>query len=98
MIIIWSPLAVDRAGDIADYIALDNPAAANRWVETLFEKVTVLKFTPKLGRQVPEIGRDDIRELFFGNYRIIYRVGANEISILTVRHGKQLLPVDEVSL
>jgi plasmid stabilization system protein ParE len=30
MKIIWSPLAVDRASEIAGYIALDNPKG-NRW-------------------------------------------------------------------
>jgi toxin ParE1/3/4 len=96
MKIIWSPLAIDRATEISEYIAQDNPLAAAKWVETLFDKVQLLKSSPKSGRIVPEIQREDIRELIYGNYRIIYRVEKDKISMLTVRHGKQILPVDEI--
>ncbi|MGV1100066.1 type II toxin-antitoxin system RelE/ParE family toxin [Thiovibrio sp. JS02] len=96
MKIIWSPLSLERVGDIADYIALDKAAASIAWIEALFDKVETLKSTPKIGRIVPESGRDDIRELLFGNYRIIYLVEQKQISILTIRHGKQILPIDEL--
>ena len=95
MKIIWSPLAIDRTTEIAEYIAQDNPSAAMIWVETVFDKVEILKSSPKSGRVVPESNREDIRELIYGNYRIIYRVGKNKIAVLTVRHGKQILPLDE---
>jgi toxin ParE1/3/4 len=96
MKIIWSPLAVDRTSEIAEYIAQDSPSAASKWVETLFDKVQLLKSSPKSGRAVPETRREDIRELIYGNYHIIYRVEKNQLSILTVLHGKQILPVDEI--
>ncbi len=89
MKIIWSPLAIDRAAEIAGYISLDNPAAANKWIEKIFEKVEVLSTSP-------EINSKEIRELIFGNYRIIYRLEKPHISILTIRHDKQILPVDEI--
>ena len=95
MKIIWSPLAIERTTEIAQYIARDNPSAAAKWVEILFEKVQLLKSSPQSGRIVPETQREDIRELIYVNYRIIYRVGKNKISILTVRHGKQILPIEE---
>ncbi|MDO9317807.1 MAG: type II toxin-antitoxin system RelE/ParE family toxin [Gammaproteobacteria bacterium] len=40
---------------------------------------------------VPEIGRMEIREIYNGNYRIIYKVLDDSIHILTVRHRRQLL-------
>ncbi len=96
MKIIWSPLAIDRTTEIAEYIAQDNPPAATKWVEVLFDKVLVLKSSPKIGRMVPETHREDIRELLYGNYRIIYRIEKSKISILTVRHGKQILPIEDI--
>ena len=96
MKIIWSPLAVERTSEIAEYITIDNPSAAVAWVEKVFEKVDLLKLSPQMGREVPEILRKDIREIIFGNYRIIYRIEKTKISILTIRHGKQILPVDEI--
>ena len=96
MKIIWSPLAIDRVSEIAEYISLDNPTAANKWVDDIFEKVLILKSSPKMGRTVPEIQRKDVREVIFGNYRIIYLIEKLNISILTVRHTKQILPIDEI--
>jgi len=39
---------------------------------------------------------DDYRELIEGNYRVIYLIGVSKISVLTVRHGKQLLSVEDL--
>jgi addiction module RelE/StbE family toxin len=96
MKIIWSPLAIDRASEIAEYIAQDKPSAAEKWIDTVFSKVERLKSSPEIGRVVPEIKSDQFRELIYGNYRIIYRIEKEQISILTIRHGKQILPIDEI--
>ncbi len=96
MKIIWSPLAIDRASEIAEYIAQDKPSAAEKWINTVFLKVEQLKSSPEIGRVVPEIRNDRFRELIYGNYRIIYRIEKKQISILTIRHGKQILPIDEI--
>lgn len=96
MVVIWSPLAVDRASEIAEYISQDNPTAAQKWVDTVFSKVEQLKSFPESGRVVPEIEGHDFRELIYGNYRIIYRIEKKQVSILAIRHGKQILPIDEI--
>jgi plasmid stabilization system protein ParE len=97
MRILWSPLAVDRVSEIAGYIAQDNPIAAEAWTTTVFEKVGRLKAFPESGRIVPETNEKRIRELLYGNYRIVYRIEDKRISVLTVRHGNQILPVDEIT-
>ena len=51
---------------------------------------------PESGRMVPEIKRKAFRELIYGNYRVIYRYEHGEVSILTVRHGRQILPLGEI--
>jgi toxin ParE1/3/4 len=96
MKILWSPLAIARVSEIAGYIAQDNPDAAESWINTVFEKVEHLKEFPESGRILPETDNTTIRELIYGNYRIVYRVERSRISILTVRHGKQLLPADDI--
>ncbi len=96
MKIVWSPLALERISEIADYIAQDNPTAAANWVETIFAKVEQLKSFPGSGRIAPETDNQKIRELIYRNYRIIYRIEEKQISVLTIRHGKQILPEDEV--
>ena len=96
MKIIWSPLAIDRASEIVDYIAQDKPSAAEKWVNTVFSKVEQIKSSPRIGRVIPEIKNDQFRELIYSNYRIIYRIEKKQVSILTIRHGKQILPIKEI--
>ena len=40
---------------------------------------------------MPELGRDDIRELFVYLFRVIYRITEDEIRVLTVIHGSRRL-------
>lgn len=96
MSIVWSPLAVEKVGDFAAYIALDKPMVAEKWAEEMFESVERLAELPYSGKMVPEIRRKEIRELVKGNYRIIYKVAADSIHILTVRHRRQLLGEDDL--
>jgi addiction module RelE/StbE family toxin len=91
----WSPLALDRVSDIARYIAKDNPDAAERWVNELFDSVERLVDFPESGRVVPEVGVRRIREVIFGAYRVIYSV-KDKVQILTVRRGSRLLDVSEI--
>ena len=97
MKIIWSPLSVERVSEIAGYIAEENPSAAEKWVDAVFMKVENLQDFPESGRIVPETNNKAIRELIYGNYRLIYRLEEKRISVLTVRHGKQILPVEEIT-
>jgi plasmid stabilization system protein ParE len=93
----WSPLAINRLSEVARYIALDNPVAAERWVKKVFARVEKLAEFPERGRMVPEVGDKTIREIIMGNYRIIYRLKDREISILTLRHVKQVLSMEMLS-
>lgn len=90
MKLVWSPLALQQVRDIARYIARDKPSAAERWVKRLFEAVAKLPDHPFGCRAVPELKRQEIRELIFGNYRVIYSVH-DRIQVLVVRHGRRLL-------
>ena len=96
MKIIWSSLAVEGVSEIAEYIERDNPAAAEKWVHTVFNKVKKLGAFPENGRIFPETKNKSIQELTYGNHRITYRGEKDTSSVLTVRHGKQVLPIDEI--
>ena len=96
MKIFWSPLAAERLENIFDYISVDNKAAAHKVVDRIFKKVESLAKNPDRGRKVPETNREEIREVFEGEYRIIYRVESKRVSILTIRNFKQLLPEKDI--
>lgn len=96
MKLIWSPLSLDRVQEISDYISSDSPSAAQKWVEEIFEYVSSLETFPEMGRHVPEIRKSNYRELIFGNYRVVYRIDEKQVNVLTVRHFKQILPIEEI--
>lgn len=52
---------------------------------------------PRAGRRVPEIGRDDIREVLLKSYRIVCLVATSGITVLTVFEGHRLFPRDVVA-
>ena len=96
MKLIWSPLAVERALAAKAYIAANNPRAADKWAAGLVNAVSKLKRHPKLGRVVPGVGPEECRQIVYGNYRVVYRISAGTIFILTVRHFSRLLDLEEL--
>ena len=97
MKVIWSPLAERRALEAVEYIARDRPHAATAWLEELLSRVASLDRFAKRGRVVREIGKPTHREILHDPYRVIYRVDASKVVILTVRHGSRAWDPDEVS-
>lgn len=95
MKVVWSPLALQKLGDAAEFIALDNPVAAENWVNDVFDKTELLSTMPEMGRMVPELPNTCYREIIFGHYRIIYSL-STEIRVLTVRNCRQTLTEDDV--
>jgi len=73
-------------------IAQDNPAAADSWVRAIRDRVRLAGRSPRLGRKVPELDRDDLREGIVGNYRIVYRIRPRVVEILRVFEGHMRLP------
>ena len=59
---------------------------AVNWANRIIEATKSLKDMPEIGREVPEIGRNDIRELIVEqSTRVIYRLQKDSCEILTVR-------------
>lgn len=85
----WSVPAFNDLIALRDYIAQDSPVYARRFAEHLLESVESLQDFPARGRHVPEAGRDDIREVMFHPYRIIYQISADRIVVLAVIYGRR---------
>ena len=90
----WTHEALDRLIEIEEYISKDSPSRAVQFVDQLIEHAEVLSDKPRIGRTVPELANPDIRELVIKKYRIVYRLKANRIEILTVFEGHRLLRAD----
>jgi plasmid stabilization system protein ParE len=74
--------------DIGRFIARDKPGAARRWVEMLRKRAAE---RPLAGRPVPELDREDLREVIVRGYRIVYRVSEDLVEVLAVFEGHRLL-------
>lgn len=89
--VIWSEPALQELDAIAEYIALDNPAAASQLVSTVFEKTKRLEDFPQSGRTPPELSTSVYRELVAPPCRIFYREDGKQVLILFVmREERQL--------
>ncbi len=88
--VVWTRRARRNLDDIGDYIAQDNPAAAERTVRRIVEQVSGLAFYPRIGR----VGTvEDTRELVISDtpYIAVYRI-RERVEVLRIRHGAQRWP------
>ena len=92
----WTIQALDDLDAVCEFIARDAPRYAQIFAIRVFEVVDRLEAFPLSGRVVPEIEREDVREIIFGSYRIVYRLANNEIDIVTVHHSSKLLDLSKV--
>ena len=89
--VIWTEPALQGLDAIAEYIALDNPAAASRWVEEVFDKTGRLEDFSQSGRTPPELPDSVYREVVVPPCRIFYREDERRVLVLCVmREERQL--------
>ena len=91
MIIVWSPRAIEHLAHLREYIARDNPNAANRIANALLEAVERLAQQPNLGRP----GRvGGARELVVPGtpYIIPYKLRGDRLEVVAVFHARQKWP------
>ena len=87
----WTHTAVEHLLAIYEHIAQDAPLYARRMIDRLTKRSEQIAAFPRSGRTVPEYEAPDIREVIERPYRIIYHIKTDQIDILAVVHGAQLL-------
>ncbi len=97
MKVVWSIVAEQRVIEAFEAIAADRPEAAARWLRELLTKVESLDRFAKRGRKVPEIGKSPYRQLQHYPYRVVYRVDATQVVVITVRHSRRAWDPSEVA-
>ncbi|MCB9953844.1 MAG: type II toxin-antitoxin system RelE/ParE family toxin [Planctomycetaceae bacterium] len=86
--VVWTLEAARCLEDIHDYIAADNPSAADRVVTGIYEKVQLIGAHPRLGQRYEPIADREVRQTIYGHYRIAYLiVDEQHIEVLGVFHG-----------
>ncbi len=89
--LIWTEPALLDLDEVAEYIALDDPSAASRHVQKVFDRVERLEHHPQSGRRPPEMPRMPYREVVVPPCRIFYRVENDQVFILYVIRSERLL-------
>jgi len=95
-VVIWSQQAVVDLRSIHDFIARDSRYYAKKVVHDIREMVDELNRLPKMGRIVPELNEEDVRELFLYSYRIIYEIKDEVIFVLAVVHQRRNLKDENI--
>lgn len=91
--LIWSPQALLDVQRLYRFLAVKNIDAARRAVTAVRQGVKVLAHQPGVGRPIDDMP-DEFREwvIDFGDsgYVARYRVDSNAVTILVVRHQKEV--------
>jgi len=95
--VIWTEQALVRLIGIQDFVAQANPGAAGRLVRRIVERGEGLSKFPEMGRMVPELPGTGLREIIEGRYRIVYRIKAKDIQIVTVFEGHRQFPAEDMA-
>ena len=92
MRVYWTNNAVAHLLAIYDRIAHDSELYALQVADRLTKRSEQIGAFPLSGRAVPEYESPDIREVIEGPYRIIYKVNPDQVDVLALIHGQQVLP------
>jgi len=81
-----SPEAQEDIDAIWDYIAQDDPSAAERFIHRLTGKFSLLTQQPRSGRPCEELA-PSLRCFPVKNYIIFYRIAPEALEIVRILHG-----------
>lgn len=89
MKLFWTEPAIQDLRDLRDYIAADSDFHAADFIASIITRAERLTMFPMIGRLVPEAQVENIREILYRSYRIIYRIVGERVDVLAVIHGSR---------
>jgi plasmid stabilization system protein ParE len=93
--LVWTDEAIADLEAIRDFIARTSPHYGNVVAARLAESMERVRSFPKSGRIVPELQRNEIREVIHGLYRLVYRFREDHdlVEVLTVFRASREFPL-----
>lgn len=88
----WSKITNDNLLQIYNYIYQDSIYYAAKTINKIIQTTDNLDFSPYMGRKVLEYDDDNIRELIYKSYRIIYEINLDRVFIRRIWHSARILP------
>jgi len=95
-VVTWSHQAKVDLHHIFEFIADDSKHYARKVTQDIAEKTNILNELPRIGKIVPEVGDDKVRELPLYSYRILYEIMNQNIVILALVHKRRNFKVKEI--
>lgn len=95
--LIWTEPALNDLDTIAEYIALDKPDAARRYVQRVFQAVERWALFPASGSIPPEIPHLPYRQVIVPPCRVLYRVDHQDILIIFVMRSEERFREDDLT-
>jgi len=83
------PDALTDLTEIWEYIAADNPGAADRVIEDIHEAIRALVQFPQLGHQRSDLSSQPLRFHPVRNFLIAYAPDEEPLLVLAVLHGRR---------
>lgn len=97
MRVVWTKHAYAQLDEAMAFIARDRPNTATAWLSRILDAGESLAELTDRGRVVPEVSRDDVRELIISPYRLIYRRDSSAVTITMVLHERRELSGEDAS-
>ena len=94
--VVWTNPAKLDLKHIHDFIAKDSKRYAKKVANEIISKTVLLEQTPQIGKVVPELGNQAIREIHLYSYRILYEVKNDSVEILAVVHVRRNFKADDL--
>lgn len=90
-----SPLALEDLLQIQEFIAQDNPDAAEHLIEQFFSAFEYLAQWPRSGHTRVDLTPRNVLFWPVSSYLVVYRQneGSSEVQVVAVLHGARDLPV-----
>jgi plasmid stabilization system protein ParE len=82
-----SPDAMEDLKDIRDFIALDNPTAADDVIDKLFDALEDLAQWPGQGHTRRDLTDRNVRFWPVGSYLVVYRSDPTPLQVVAILHG-----------
>ena len=71
------------------------PEVGDRLVKEIISQIERLAEFPESGRIVPEFNIENLREIIYAPFRIVYRLDGNKIKIVRIWRCERLLKISE---
>lgn len=85
----WTGKGLADLARLHDFLAVVNPQAAARVVQSLAAAPAKLREHPRLGEKLEEFAPREVRRIVVGSYEIRYEIAQDVIRVLRLWHTRE---------